>query len=444
MNLEQLKNILQKSGIVGAGGAGFPLHAKLNLESEYIIINGAECEPLLRVDQQLMDKYAKQLVEALEFIIQTVDAKIGIIGLKGKYKKAQESLEKAIEALGSKIVVHMLPNTYPIGDEVSLIYECTGKVVPKGLLPVSLGVTVINVETLLNIWNAVFEQRPVTHTYVTVGGDVPYPTTFKAPIGMRVSELVKLAGRENLENHKIIMGGPMTGNMVTENHVITKTTKALLVLENNHYIVEKKKPINFNSLRKIMSACSQCRMCTDLCPRNMLGHKVEPHKLMNAVANGLIEHSAACETALGCCGCNLCSLYSCHHDLAPAEFMMKIKGELVKNGVISKNQVDNIPDQWHVYRQVPSSNLIRKLGLTKYDVDAPLDEKKINPTFVEIPLKQHIGMSATPQVVIGDKVKEGQIIAYIANDNLGSYIHSSIDGVIAEINRDIIRIERGI
>lgn len=442
MNFQQLKHIIKKAGIVGAGGAGFPLHTKLNIESEYIIINGAECEPLLTVDQQLMDKYALDLVKALDVIIKAVGAKTGIIGLKKQYKKARASLEAAIDQY-PHIKIHNLPNIYPSGDESTLIYECIGRVVPRGALPITQGVTVMNVETLLNAGGAIFYDKSVTHTYITIGGDVPNPITVKVPLGMKVGELVRLAGRDIMEQYELIMGGPMTGNIVSKDAVVTKTTKGILVLKSDHYIVTRKKPVDFTSLKKIMSACSQCRMCTDLCPRNILGHKVEPHKLMNSIANGLVEHSEACETALGCCGCNLCSLYSCHHDLAPAEFMMTIKNELIKNGIRSKEDKKSLPDQWRQYRQVPSGRLLKKIGLASYDVDAPLNETTIEPRWVEIPLKQHIGASAIPCVKIGDNVKQGQLIGNIEEGLLGALIHASISGVVTNINENSIRIERG-
>lgn len=442
MDFQQLINVIKEAGIVGAGGAGFPLHAKLNRKSDYIVVNGAECEPLLYVDQHLMNKYAKELLEALDIIIKLTGAKTGIIGLKGKHTKVVESLKLA-SANYDCIEVRELKNIYPVGDELTLIYECIGKVVPMGSLPTAQKVTVLNVETLLNVWHALYQEQPVTHTYVTIGGDLPKPATLKVPVGMKIQELIALGGRDDLAHHTIIMGGPMTGNIVSPSDVVTKTTTGLIILKDDHYVVQRKAPTDFNSLKKIMSSCSQCRMCTDLCPRNLLGHKVEPHKLMNAVANGLINHSEACQTALGCSGCNLCSLYACHHDLDPAGFMTKIKGELINHGIKVKDQKESVPDSWMEYRQVPSASLIKKLGLTPYKMESPLIERNIRPKVVEIPLKQHIGSKALPCVAVGEDVCTGQLIGKIPADTLGANVHASISGRVKSITKEMILIERG-
>ena len=374
MNFHQLKNIIVEADIVGEEGISFPLHTKLNEKLDYIIINGAESEPLLYVDQTLIEHYPKELLEALDIIVQATGAKTGIIGLKNQDKKAIQSLELA-NSKYKNIKTHQLANIYPAGDPVSLIYECTGRVVPMGIRPIEKNVAVLDVETLLSVWEAIFKKESVTHTYITIAGHVPRAITVKVPIGTSARQVIKLAGRDDLENHTIIKGGPMTGYIIAPSQEVTKTTKGLLVLEDHHSVVKGKEPANMNSLKRIMSACSQCRICTDLCPRHLLGHEVEPHRLMNGVANGLMNHSEACQTALGCIGCNLCTMYSCPNQLDPAGFMMKIKYELIGQGVTVPRQEESIAKQSLAYHQVPMKRLIRKLGLTKYDIEAPLVER---------------------------------------------------------------------
>lgn len=374
MNFHQLKHIIEEAGIIGEEGISFPLHKKLQENLDYIIINGAESEPLICVDQVLMDGYAKELLQALDILVQACGAKAGIIGLKTSHQKTKRSLELA-NSYGDHIKIQEVADIYPAGDPLNVIYACTGKVIPMGACPTEEKIAILDVESLLSIWHAIYKKEPLSHTYITVAGHVTKAVTVKVPLGTPAREVIKLAGRDDLDKHTIIQGGPMTGYIIAPSQKMTQTSKGLLVLEDDHSVVRGKAPLNMNSLKRIMSVCSQCRICTDLCPRHLLGHEVEPHRLMNGLANGLINHSEACQTSLGCIGCNLCTAYSCPNQLDPAAFMMKIKYELMGQGVTVPRQKESMPDQSLNYHQVPMKRLIRKLGLTQYDKDAPLIER---------------------------------------------------------------------
>lgn len=175
---KNLIDIIAKSGIVGAGGAGFPTHVKMNAKAEYVIINGAECEPLLRVDQQLMAVETKKILDALKLCMEAVGADKGVIALKGHYEAAINSFNQLLGEYEG-ISLHLLPNFYPAGDEQITVYEVTGRIVPEGGIPLQCGVIVSNVETMLNIYNAYFEDKPVTDSYVTFAGEVNEPHYFK-------------------------------------------------------------------------------------------------------------------------------------------------------------------------------------------------------------------------------------------------------------------------
>ena len=182
---KNLIDIIAKSGIVGAGGAGFPTHVKMNAKAEYVIINGAECEPLLRVDQQLMAVETKKILDALKLCMEAVGADKGVIALKGHYEAAINSFNQLLGEYEG-ISLHLLPNFYPAGDEQITVYEVTGRIVPEGGIPLQCGVIVSNVETMLNIYNAYFEDKPVTDSYVTFAGEVKNHITLKLPLGMTV------------------------------------------------------------------------------------------------------------------------------------------------------------------------------------------------------------------------------------------------------------------
>lgn len=432
MNISELKGILQNAGVVGAGGAGFPSYAKLNENADTIILNCAECEPLLKLHRQVMQLYAREIMTALDTVCQAVGAERAIIAIKPSYKKAVEAVKAQLENF-KKITIGLLPEVYPAGDEVVTIYETTGRVVPPGKLPISVGVTVFNVETMLNAYYAVTEGKGVTHKYITVTGEVKNPKTLCVPLGITVAEVIKMAGGTTISEYTIINGGPMTGNIVSENDVITKTSNAILVMPNDQYIVLKRRSDSSISLKRAMSACCQCRMCTDLCPRNLLGHPIEPNKFMRSLSSGVTNDNTAYLGTFFCCSCGLCEMYSCFQDLSPRSLIGMMKGELRKGG-IPVPEVNAAPvKEERSGRYILKSRLTARLGLTKYNHPALLEENSYQPGKVTLKLSQHIGAPSVPSVKKGDKVKVGDVVALPPEGALGVALHASIDGTVKEV-----------
>ena len=432
MNINKLKELLQKAGIVGAGGAGFPSYAKLNENADTIIINCAECEPLLKLHRQVMQVYAREIMTALTTVCEAVGAKSAIIAIKPSYKKAVSAIESQLKDF-KLITIGLLPEVYPAGDEVITIYETTGRVVPPGKLPISVGVTVFNVETMLNIYYAITEEKGVTHKYITVTGEVKNPITLRVPLGITVAEVLKLAGGTTIDDYTLINGGPMTGNIVSENDIITKTSNAILVMPNNAYIVLKRRTDTKISIKRAMSACCQCRMCTDLCPRNLLGHPIEPNKFMRSLSSGVTKEVDPYLGTFFCSSCGLCEMYSCFQGLSPRTLIAEMKGGLRKGG-IAIPEVDATPvKEEREGRYILKSRLTARLGLTKYNFPALLDEKEYEPKSVTMLLSQHIGAPAVPCVKKGDTVKCGDAVALPPEKALGVAIHSSINGKVKEV-----------
>mgnify|MGYP003378276107 CR=1 FL=1 len=193
MDMKELSSILQQGGIVGAGGAGFPTYAKLNENADTLILNCAECEPLLRLHRQLLEKYAQEIVDTFHMIGEAVGAKELVIGIKKAYTKTIEALEDVIGAY-PEVRLGLLDEVYPAGDEVVLIYEVTGKVVRPGGLPIEQGVAVFNVETVYNAYRAIQQKTPVVDKLVSVVAEVDHPVTVRVPIGTSIEETVRLAG----------------------------------------------------------------------------------------------------------------------------------------------------------------------------------------------------------------------------------------------------------
>jgi len=439
LEMNKLSQLLRDGGIVGAGGAGFPSYAKLNKDADTIILNCAECEPLLKLHRQVMEFHAEEICFALDEIAKAVEAQRVIIAIKPHYKKAIAAINKCLPKY-KNMTIGLLPEIYPAGDEVITIYETTGRVVPPGSLPISVGVTVFNVETALNAARMINENKPVTYKYVTVAGEVKKPCTLKVPLGMTYGELVELAGGATCEDTVLIAGGPMTGMIAYKSDVVTKTSNAILVMPPHQYIVEKRKtPVGID-LKRAMSVCCQCMMCTDLCSRNLIGHPIEPHAFMRAASYAKTEDTQTFINTMFCSSCGLCELYACGQDLNPRTLIGITKGALRKNGIaIPKDVEQKAVHKQRDYRTVPMSRLISRLGLSKYDVDAPLDEKLVDARFVKINLSQSIGAPSEACVSVGDKVNVGDVVGN-APEKLGVPVHASISGVVSEVTDKYVAI----
>ncbi|RGH39105.1 NADH-quinone oxidoreductase subunit J [Firmicutes bacterium AM41-5BH] len=439
MDMKELSNILQQNGIVGAGGAGFPTYAKLNENAETLILNCAECEPLLRLHRQLLEKYAQEIVETFHLIGRAVGAKELVIGIKKAYTKTIDALNGVIGAY-PEVRLGLLDEVYPAGDEVVLIYEVTKKVVRPGGLPIEQGVAVFNVETVYNAYRAINQSTPVVDKLVSVVAEVDHPVTVRVPIGTTIEDTVKLAGGITTKNPVYFIGGPMMGFIGSGSLPVTKTTNAVLVLPEEHLIIQKKRKKTSIDLKRAAACCCQCSMCTDLCPRNRLGHPIQPHLFMRAATCKDVQEPNIFVNTMFCSSCGLCEMYSCMQGLSPRTLMAEYKAGLRANG-LRPPQVEAKPvGPEREYRKVPMERLMARLDLTKYNKEAPLDESVVPVSKVKIMLSQHIGAPAAAIVKQGDKVTKGQMIAEPAK-GLSVGIHASIDGVVSEVTDKYVIIE---
>lgn len=438
---------IRDAGVVGAGGAGFPTYVKLNTKAEYILLNGAECEPLLRVDQQLMKAHPEEVIDGFYLAKREVGAEYAFIGVKCSHPDVIEVLRSHIAQMGlsGEIEVKELPDVYPAGDEQVLVYELTGRIVPETAIPGAVGCVVINAETAFNIHNACNGQ-PVTDKFVTVTGAVPNPVTLKVPVGTPVKTLFALAGLDCSADcdYDVINGGPMMGPLLdTENKpkdaFVTKTTKGLVVLPSEHGLIKKKKRTMQTAVRADRSACEQCSMCTDLCPRHLLGHSTAPHKAVRSLAFGL-EADENQTAALTCCQCNLCEYFSCPAGINPRMANLFYMQELRKRGIKHTPKSEFAVSELRAYRQIPSKRLIARLGLNEYNVAAPLCENPLSPKLAAMHLKDHVGAPATPCVSVGDRVSRGQIIADMKQGELGAPVCAGISGYVSKIENNLIYI----
>lgn len=442
MEIQELKQTLQNIGTVGAGGAGFPTYAKLDERAEIILMNCAECEPLLKLHRQLLEQRAEDILRAFDRIAQTVGAKEAIIGIKREYKATLKAIDRYIDAYPN-MRVQLLDGAYPMGDEVVLIYEATGRVIRPGGLPIEEGVAVFNVETVYNVYRGMENSTPVIDKLVTVVGEVEHPITVRVPLGASIKDVIAYAGETTTKNPVYLIGGSMMGNLADETAVVTKTTNAVIVLDKSHSLVRRKNRNAAIDLKRAASSCCQCETCTSLCPRHALGHPIEPHKFMRSAANQDFQDTSVFLNTMFCSSCGLCENFSCPQGLSPRSLIADYKAGLRKAGVKPPAGVVPAPVQEsRQYRKVPEERLAARLGLSKYDVEAPLQEdgywkSKDIIHKVKIPLSQHIGAPAVPVTESGAKVKAGDMIAKPGN-GLSVAIHASMDGTVREVTEKYI------
>jgi Na+-translocating ferredoxin:NAD+ oxidoreductase RnfC subunit len=439
MDMLEMKKALLDGGIVGAGGAGFPTYAKLSDQAETIILNCAECEPLIKVDRQLMIDYVDGILSGMEMLVNTLGAKEGIIAIKKSYTASIEAVNSRLADYKS-LKLHILPDIYPAGDEVILIYETTKKVVPQGKIPILVGCVVVNVETVLNIYKKVTSDENVTTKFVTVAGLVKNPITVEVPIGINVKTLIDIADGFTTEDHVMIMGGPMTGRICSIHDIVTKTTKAILVLPPTCPPITKRQSTTRSNLKAAMSACSQCSMCTSLCPRNLLGSSIKPHEFMRAIANGITYNVDPFMNTFFCVSCGLCEMYSCHQGLSPRRLLDEYKGGLRAKGVKPPEKLNKPVNELREERKVPEHRLLNRLGLAIFDLPAPMTRCEVEIKEVKLLLRQCIGAPCEARVKVGDNVTKGQMVGQPPEGALGVCLHASITGKVTAVTDNFITI----
>jgi len=267
LSREDILDIVTEAGIVGMGGAAFPTAVKLNPKNpdaiEYMIVNGAECEPYITCDDQLMRLKAPEIVKGLELMMTLFPNAQGVILIEDNKPEAIKAMRQAAEGKNN-IRVQVAPKKYPQGGERSIIKVVTGQDTRISQLPADAGCIVDNVATVFAIYEAVYLNKPLVQRVVTVTGPgVNRPCNLIARLGTSQQELVEAAGgfKEGTEIKKIISGGPMMGiSMATLDVPLQKGNNAITVLSEDG--VEK--------AHEQMTACIRCGRCNRACPMGLV------------------------------------------------------------------------------------------------------------------------------------------------------------------------------
>ena len=296
---EEILNRIKEGGVVGMGGAGFPTHVKLAPKDpskiEYILVNGAECEPYITSDYRRMIEEPEKVVKGLQVILTLFDSAIGYICIEDNKPDCIAKMKELVKDI-DRIEVKEVMTKYPQGGERTLIYAATGREINSSMLPADVGCVVDNVETVISVYKAVILGRPVNSRVVTMSGDgIKEPKNLLVLSGTDMSELVDAAGGLKAKIAKAISGGPMMGFALYDLHVpCTKTTSAFLFLEHDAV----------SEAQEIQTACINCGRCVSVCPGHVL-----PARLAKLAERGDMAGFEAMD-GMECCECGCCS-YIC-------------------------------------------------------------------------------------------------------------------------------------
>jgi Na+-translocating ferredoxin:NAD+ oxidoreductase RnfC subunit len=432
-----LSEQLREHGVEGAGGAGFPTCVKAQSNVEYMIANGAECEPLIHKDVELMTRYPAEILAGMSSMMDAVGARTGKFGVKSKNAAAVEALRSN---LPNRIELVLLGDFYPSGDEYELVYSATGRLIPPAGIPLQVGCVVNNVETLYNVRLA--EQgMPVTRKFLTVCGAVREPKSFWAPIGTPFRDLIALAGGATTPDFGVFVSGLMMGTLTFDlDEVVTKTTGGLIVLPRDHYVMTRRTRSQQEMNRIGKSACDQCSYCTEFCPRYLLGYEVMPHKVMRSLGFTATGAEIWNQWSELCCACGICTLYACPEDLYPKEACDQGKRDRRAAGLKFTQQRAVEPHPMKEYRRVPLAHLRRRLQVEEYERPAPFQDLECRPAAVRIGMRQHMGESAAPSVRAGQRVRQGDVVGRVASPALGANVHASIKGKVQTVTSEYVEI----
>ncbi len=317
LSADDLRKLIREAGIVGLGGATFPAHVKLSPPPEkkidYVVINGAECEPYLTADHRVMLEKPEEIVYGLKIMLRALGAEKGVIGIEDNKDDAIRVMEQAV-ADEDNISVARLHTKYPQGAEKMLIQVTTGRKVPSGGLPLDVGVVNHNVGTAVAITNAVREGKPLIERIVTItGAGINKPANLLIRVGTLVSEVIEACGGLKENTVKLIAGGPMMGlaQPSPDIPVIKGTSGILALTDEDVYLAES-------------SPCIRCAKCVDACPVQLM-----PTQIAQAAEHNLFKRAEKLH-AMDCFECGCCA-YVCPSKIPLTQWIRIAKAEIAKS-----------------------------------------------------------------------------------------------------------------
>lgn len=423
MNLSFIKKRLQKNGVVGLGGGGFPSFLKIDKNIETFIINGAECEPLLKSDYFYLKNNLKKILEIANLYREILNLKRVFFAIKGK----NLHLLSEVNLKDFGIEPFLLDDFYPVGDEKILIKLLDDLLIPHGKFPKDFRYLVQNVSTCGAIYDAIFLDKPLTKRYVTVTGEVKKPYVAEVKIGTPIYKLIEMGGIENFKYFEIIEGGIMTGQLSSVDDFINKTTGGVFLLPDNHRaVVERKQKVSY-TLKSGFEKCCDCDKCTELCSRANIGLYLKPDRIVKNYGKYFED------SVFNCSNCGLCSLFSCPFELSPRNVINFLKKNFKGNGDLKRVNIKGEARDI----QVSSDRLKKRLNLEKYDVDLKFIGEINFKTEFKIDLPKG---TKWKDLKIGDSVKEFEPLNEIL-ENYGYNVHSPVNGKIDDVGEKFLKIK---
>jgi len=432
-----VKDVLRNFGIV---------FSRDNFDSGYfergidtIIVDGTGYEPLLETDRFLLERETGNILRGLEYLVGASSAERAFIAVNETYSNAISWLQESSEKT-DRINVFPIGDFYPAGDECVLVYEATGRMVPEGGTAVDAACIVIDVESVINISEAVTNDKPVTKNWLTCTGYVHKPSIVRTHIGTPLEDVLALCGGATCDDFGVIVGNPLTGRVETDMKAsVEKKMTGIIVLPKDHSLVARKKISISSIIRRSKSIGRQGTICTDLCPRYLLGYDIRVESILNQVNYRMADVDESVIRGVFLCGeCRLCDMYSC----APGAILTAFKKMLNEKGYSPAFPKRTLSaHEMREYRKVPNSRVNTRLQIDTFIETGMMMRVETNPALVEIPLEQ-AGVYSKPIVSAGDSVSEKECIARAPVNGRGSDVHASISGKVIFIDSERIVIAR--
>ncbi len=409
------------AGIVDATGQ--PLDARLRAASRprVLVVDATDGDPAVGSARRGAAANPDRRIAGLRAAAEATGATRAVVAVERRAGEVARAL--------AAVPVHLVDDLAGCGDPADLAWDVTGR---------HDGVLVLDAASIVAL-GAALGGEPVIERVVTVAGSVARPGVGLVPVGTTVEDLVAAAGGTTCGAGWMALGdGPLAGRPLDRDDVVTKGTRAIFVGAAGSDLVRRARLSVADSVRRSLSACERCAMCTDACPPRLLGGRLRPDELVRALGAPATAQ-AELVAALECTACGLCDV-ACPSGLSPRALVTAAARALVDRDVGSSPAERGHPHEARAHRRLGVGLVARRLGLGDGPLELPWEHWSIPPATVVLPLKMSLGHAARPLVRAGDRVLRGQLVGDVPEGAVGARLHASIGGIVDAITGGAIAI----